>query len=134
MKTTETDAEVKAAFLAGPSAASALTPAEPESGIDATGRPWKRVTLDNPLKRGGVEINSVIVRKPMGGDLRGTELVKVYNMDVVSMAQIIPRITEPTIHRPEFMAMDGEDIASLSGEVVGFLLTKSQKVEAGLNA
>ncbi len=49
------------------------------------------------------------------------------------MSQIIPRISDPTIHRQEFMAMDGEDIASLSGEVVNFLLTKSQRAEAGLN-
>lgn len=119
-------------------AADPAAPAEPAalpmSGIDATGRPWKRVLFDNPLKRAGAEVTNAIVRKPMGGDLRGAKLVDVYNMDVVAMSQIIPRLTEPTIHRPEFMAMDGEDIASLSSEVVNFLLTRSQKVEAGLNA
>lgn len=117
---------------AAPAEAAAPTE-DPDSGIDKTGRPWKRVTLDNPLERGGTAIDKVILRKPRGGDLRGTELVKVYNADVVSMSQIIPRISDPTIHRQEFMAMDGEDIASLSGEVVNFLLTKSQRAEAGLN-
>tara|TARA_R110002167_G_scaffold12963_4_gene54856 strand:- start:6421 stop:6888 length:468 start_codon:yes stop_codon:yes gene_type:complete len=131
-------AEGLALLEAGNTAATPTAPddapiEDPDSGIDATGRPWKRVHLDNALKRPGPEITKVILRKPIGGDLRGTKLVDVYNMDVVAMSLVIPRISEPTIHRPEFMTMDGEDIASLSSEVVNFLLTRSQKAEAGLN-
>lgn len=97
-------------------------------------RRFATVTLDNPLKRGDQEITKVTLRKPMGGDLTGTNLGDLYNMNVNAMAKIIPRISDPMIHAPEFMVMDGEDIAALSGKVVGFLLTKQQKAEAGLEA
>ena len=106
----------------------AATPAEKaRSGIDKNGRPWALVTLDNPLDRGGTEIVDVTVRKP-----RGTKLTELYAADVVAMSIVIPRISEPMIHRQEFMDMDGEDIAQLSGEVINFLLTKSQRREASL--
>lgn len=122
-----------AASAPAEAAAPAVAASEPTSGIDSTGRPWKAVTLDNPVKRAGVSILRVTVRKPMAGDLRGTELAKVYNADVGSMTLILPRITEPTIHKQELNAMDGEDFAALSGEVVNFLLPRSARTEAGLD-
>ena len=72
------------------------------------------------------------MRKPKGGDLRGAKLTDLYSADVVAMSIVLPRITEPMIHRQEFMDMDGEDIAQLAGEVINFLLTKSQRREASL--
>ncbi|MNY07478.1 Phage tail protein E [compost metagenome] len=53
-------------------------------------------------------------------------------MNVVAMSKVIPRISDPMVHAPEFMAMNGEDIAALSGQVVSFLLTRRQKADAGL--
>lgn len=114
--------------------ADAAGSAEPTSGIDSTGRPWRAVDLDNPIKRAGQEIRRVVVRKPMGGDLRNTEFAKVYNADVGSMMVVLPRITEPMLHKADLNAMDGEDLAVLSGEVVNFLLPRSAKAEAGLDA
>ena len=102
--------------------------------IDATGRKTAIVTLDNPLQRPEGAVTAITLRKPMGGDLRGTKLVDLYNMDVLAMSIVIPRISNPVIHKAEFLTMDGEDIASLTGEVVGFLLTKRAKAEAGLEA
>lgn len=109
-------------------------PAAVQAAIDgaAEKKRFETVTLDNPLKRGDQKINKVTLRKPMGGDLAGTNIGDLFNMNVVAMSKVIPRISEPMIHAPEFMAMDGEDIAALSGQVVSFLLTKRQKVDAGL--
>ncbi|MDP3400718.1 MAG: phage tail assembly protein [Brevundimonas sp.] len=116
-----------------PASSETADPAEKaRSGIDKTGRPWALVTLDNPLDRSGTEVVDVTIRKPRGGDLRGTKLTELYAADVVAMSIVIPRISEPMIHRQEFMDMDGEDIAQLSGEVINFLLTKSQRREASL--
>lgn len=114
------------------SAETAAPAEQPRSGIDKHGRPWALVTLDNPLERGGETIVDVTVRKPRGGDLRGAKLTDLYAADVVAMSIVLPRITEPTVHRQELMDMDGEDIAQLSGEVINFLLTKSQRREASL--
>ena len=105
-----------------------------DTAIDATGRKTATVNLDNPLQRPEGAVTAIVLRKPMGGDLRGTKLVDLYNMDVLAMATVVPRISSPVIHKAEFLTMDGEDIASISGEVVGFLLTKRAKAEAGLEA
>lgn len=125
---TDAAATVSTSALAAAEVAADL----PMEGIDATGRRWKRVLLDNPLKRQGGEVTSVTVRKPIGGEYRGTTMSAVYNMDVMALATVVPRVTEPTIHKAEFLAMDGEDCAAIGGEIVNFLLTKSQKAEAGL--
>lgn len=101
---------------------------------DAQGRKVAWVPLDNPITRGDQKVEKIMLRKPLGGDLRGVKLVDVYNMDVTAMSQVVPRISEPMIAKDEFMGMDGEDIASICGEVVGFLLTKRQKADAGLEA
>lgn len=111
-------------------------PAAARAAIDAAAekKRFAVVELDNPLKRGDLMIEKVTLRKPMGGDLNGTNLGDLYNMNVRAMSVVIPRISDPIIHGPEFMAMDGEDIAALSGKVVNFLLTKRQKADAGLEA
>ena len=102
--------------------------------IDAPGRKFATVTLDNPLQRGDETIKKVTLRKPTAGEYRGTTMTAVYNMDPLALSVVIPRISSPTIHKQEFLAMDAEDAAALGGEVVNFLLTKSQKAEAGLTA
>lgn len=109
-------------------------PAAVQAAIDGASekKRFETVRLDNPLKRGDLVIDEVTLRKPMGGDLQGTNIGDLYNMNVVAMSKVIPRISEPMIHAPEFMAMDGEDIAALSGQVVSFLLTRRQKADAGL--
>lgn len=109
-------------------------PAAVQAAIDGASekKRFETVDLDNPLKRGDLEITKVTLRKPMGGDLAGTNIGDLYNMNVVAMSKVIPRISEPMIHAPEFMAMNGEDIAALSGQVVSFLLTRRQKADAGL--
>lgn len=104
------------------------------SGVDSSGRPWTRVDLDNAITRGDLVIKSVVVRKPRGGDLRGTEMAKLYNSDVDSMLTVLPRISEPMLHKSDLINMEGEDLALLCGEVVSFLLPKSAKDAAGLDA
>lgn len=90
------------------------------------------VALDNPLVRGDVSIDRVTLRKPMGGDLRGTQLALILNMDVVAVSKVVPRVSEPVITAAEYLAMDGEDCTSIAGEIAAFLLTRQQKTGAGL--
>lgn len=101
---------------------------------DAGGRPIRWVNLDNPITRGGKEIHEIYLRKPLGGALRGTNLNDLYKMDVNACSVVVPRISEPKIPQDEFLAMEPEDIASICGEVTGFLLTKQQKESAGLES
>lgn len=50
------------------------------------------VELESPIKRGEQEINSVTVKKPNSGSLRGTSLTGLVEMDVVSLMKVLPRL------------------------------------------
>lgn len=57
--------------------------------------------------------------------LRGLRLQAVMEMDVASMMTIIPRISSPELTPQEMAELDPADLASMSLEVVLFLLPKS---------
>ena len=59
------------------------------------------VELDEPIKRGETEITRVTVRKPKSGELRGVRLQVLMEMDVISMTEVLPRITDPSLTKPE---------------------------------
>ncbi|MGE7139655.1 phage tail assembly protein [Luteibacter sp. NPDC031894] len=88
----------------------------------------KTVTLETPIKRAGdVTLEKVSVRKPAAGELRGTSLVNLLNMDVGSLEIVLPRITTPPLLKAEVAAMDPADLVQLATEVSGFLLTRQAK-------
>ncbi|HEI8004607.1 TPA: phage tail assembly protein [Morganella morganii] len=87
------------------------------------------VELDEPIKRGETEITSVTVRKPKSGALRGVRLVALMDMDVTAMTEVLPRITDPALTKPEIMAMSPGDLLNMSIEVVNFLLPKSMQAD-----
>lgn len=82
------------------------------------------INLDQPIKRDGQVINSIVLRKPAAGELRGLLLLNVLNMDVDTLATLIPRISSPTIHKPEALAMDPADLLAAGIEIAGFLQQK----------
>jgi hypothetical protein len=85
------------------------------------------VTLEQPIKREGGPITSLTIRKPKGGDLRGTKLTDLIAADVDAVAKVIPRITTPTIVAHEFYGLEADDFAEVVGTVVGFFLSKVQR-------
>lgn len=87
------------------------------------------VELDEPIVRGETEITSVTVRKPKSGALRGVRLVALMDMDVTAMTEVLPRITDPALTKPEIMAMSPGDLLNMSIEVVNFLLPKSMQAD-----
>ncbi len=87
------------------------------------------VELDEPIKRGETEITSVTIRKPKSGALRGVRLVALMDMDVTAMTEVLPRITDPALTKPEIMAMTPGDLLNMSIEVVNFLLPKSMQTD-----
>jgi hypothetical protein len=78
------------------------------------------VTLGAPIVREGGPIAALTLRKPRGGDLRGTKLTELMAADVDAIARIIPRITSPAILPHEFYALEADDLAEVVGTVVGF--------------
>lgn len=87
------------------------------------------VELDEPVKRGETEITSITIRKPKSGALRGVRLVALMDMDVTAMTEVLPRITDPALTKPEIMAMSPGDLLNMSIEVVNFLLPKSMQTD-----
>lgn len=87
----------------------------------------KTITLESPIKRGELTIEKLDVRKPAAGELRGTSLVNLLNMDVGSLEIVLPRITNPPLFKPEVSAMDPADLVQIATEISGFLLTKQAK-------
>lgn len=101
---------------------------EPKARATAT------VDLDTPLKRGDQEFDKVILRKPLGGALRGVKSVDILNLDISAAAKVVGRISTPVITEAEFLEMEAEDCLAITTEIAGFLLQKRQKAAAGLEA
>lgn len=92
------------------------------------------VILDTPIRRGTTSIDSITLRKPNSGELRGVSLVELLQMDVGSLIKVLPRISSPSITAIEVASMDPADLLALSSKVSGFLLQKSAKTDASLVA
>jgi hypothetical protein len=92
------------------------------------------VTLDTPIIRGKTLIDSITLRKPQAGELRGAHLVELLNMDVATLIKILPRISNPSITAPEAAGMDPADLLACGSKISGFLLQKSVKADASLVA
>lgn len=92
------------------------------------------VTLDTPIRRGTISIESITLRKPNSGELRGVSLVELLQMDVGSLIKVLPRISSPSITAVEVAGMDPADLLALSSKISGFLLQKSAMTDASLVA
>ena len=92
------------------------------------------VVLDTPIRRGTTSIDSITLRKPNSGELRGVSLADLLQMDVASLIKVVPRISSPTLTAIEVSGMDPADLLALSSKISGFLLQKSAKTDASLVA
>ena len=88
----------------------------------------KVITLETPLQRGEQTINTITLRKPSAGELRGLSLVSLLQMEVTALTTVLPRITSPALTNDEINRLDLPDLMQLGSEVAGFLVPKSAKV------
>lgn len=87
----------------------------------------KTITLDSPIKRGDQTIESITLRKPGPGDLRGCNLADLMQMDVNALIKLLPRITEPTLTAHDVISMDTADLLQCGVEITGFLIPKAKQ-------
>ena len=85
------------------------------------------VELDTPITRDDKKIESVDLRKPKAGELRGLSLADVLNLDVDSITKLVPRISTPTLTEHEVRNMDPADLVECGKEIAIFLLQKRHK-------
>lgn len=85
------------------------------------------ITLETPIKRGDQTIESVSLRKPAAGELRGVALADLLRLDVTALITLLPRITSPSLTAQDVQKLDLVDLSALGGEVLGFFLSKAER-------
>jgi len=101
-----------------------------ENGMEPSAKADEnRVTLDTPIVRGSQSIETVTLRKPMAGELRGVALVELLQMQVEALATVLPRITTPTLTKQDVFNMNPADLLQCAQKVAVFLLPKSAMSE-----
>ncbi|SOE91881.1 Phage tail assembly chaperone protein, E, or 41 or 14 [Burkholderia sp. D7] len=85
--------------------------------------------LDTPLVRGKQSITHVTLRKPTSGELRGTSLSDLVNLDVAALQKVLPRISSPTLTDADVARMDPADLVQLGGIFSGFLMPTAVKLK-----
>lgn len=89
----------------------------------------KIVTLDEPIKRNGRDIESLTIRKPNSGALRGLSLIALSQISVSELQTVLPRICDPMLTPQEIAGMDPADLMSVGATVSSFFLTKADKAK-----
>lgn len=80
----------------------------------------KIVTLTRPLKRGDTQIETVKLREPSTGELRGLDSMDVLRMGVDAHKKLVPRISNITEN--EFNLLSPKDLVLIQNEVVTFFV------------
>lgn len=93
----------------------------------------KIIKLDNPIKRGDKEITEITVIKPNVPALKGLKMFDVLQMDVDAMQVLLPRVTQPSLHKNDFLNMEVADFTELSATAVGFLGKATEQSETEAN-
>lgn len=83
------------------------------------------ITLDTPIKRGENTVDSITLRKPNSGALRGTSLQALVSLDVDALAKVLPRISSPALTEHEVYQLDPADLVQLGSAFAGFLAPKA---------
>jgi len=104
-----------------PMAHAPATPAAPVGPVFAV------VTLDSPIMRGSLTIDTVTLRKPRSGELRGLSIAPLANLDVDEIRKLLPRISDPILTTADVDNLDPADLLQMGGEIVDFLLPKAKR-------
>lgn len=87
------------------------------------------ITLDAPIKRGESAIETITLRKPNAGELRGINLAEILQLNAGALLTLLPRITAPSLTPPECAQLDPADLIELGTKVAGFFIRKSIREE-----
>jgi len=85
------------------------------------------IALATPIARGETSIDTLQLRKPKAGELRGLSLQDVITSDITALLTLIPRISNPPLTGPEADALDPADLAEIGGVVRGFFMTSAER-------
>lgn len=87
-----------------------------------TSKQTKTVKLNAPITIEGKEpVESVEIRKPFSGEMRGLKFTNILEMDVDTMFELLPRISN--LSARDCLNIDPVDYAPLFTAVAGFFVT-----------
>lgn len=81
------------------------------------------------IREGGVNVETLTLRKPNAGELRGLKVPDVVNGDVNTIIALLPRIASPVISQDEAETLDLEDFGEIAGAVFGFFMNREAKAK-----
>lgn len=87
------------------------------------------ITLNTPIARESGPLETITLRKPKGGDLRGLSLQNLMQSDVNSIIAVTPRISQPFITEQEVAGLEADDFAELAGTIFGFFMGRVAKAQ-----
>jgi hypothetical protein len=90
---------------------------------------FRTVTLDTPIVRGDQTIDTIKLRKPRTGELRGITMVDLGQLKTDALIKLIPRISTPTLTEAEVANLDPADTLACGAEIGSFLLQKSRRAD-----
>lgn len=85
------------------------------------------IPLAEPVVRGETKIETIQLRKPKAGELRGLSLQDVITSDIAALLTLIPRISNPPLTGAEADALDPADLAECGGTIRGFFMTAAER-------
>lgn len=91
---------------------------------------FETVTLDTPIQRGEQIIETVTLRKPTSGELRGLSLNDILSNDVLSLQKLIPRLSTPVLTEQDVANLDPADLMQLGSKISYFLVPKAMKLDS----
>ena len=86
------------------------------------------IPLVEPIARGETTIETLLLRKPKSGELRGLSLSDLLTSDVGTIITLVPRISDPILTEIEARELDPADLAQIGGVIRGFFLTPAERV------
>lgn len=86
------------------------------------------IPLVEPIVRGETSIDTLVLRKPKSGELRGLSLSDLLTSDVGTIITLVPRISDPILTDIEARDLDPADLAQIGGVIRGFFLTPAERI------
>ncbi len=83
-----------------------------------------KIELPTPIIIGEKQYETLAVRKPKAGDLRGLQTADILHMNINSFAELIPRISvTPSMNKNLFYDLESENLTVIQAKVVDFFVT-----------
>lgn len=83
--------------------------------------------LDSPIQRGEQTIDTLHLRKPDAGCLRGVKLMDLLQLDTSAIRLLAPRITTPALTTADVDKLDPADLVTLGTEIASFFMKKADR-------